>query len=182
MDSKRLKLLEKRYWAGESSLDEENELKEAVKNGEDGISIQLASLFQEIAQNKDQMLDADFDSDFWQKANNEKDNGGARIFTLSLFMRYAAVGVILFGITFALWNIILKDEPSQDIAQTKITAIDTFDDPQVAFEETKRALMFASEKLNKGKEPIKEIKRFYNAKMSIAGMQTDSINTKKKTK
>lgn len=182
MDSNRLKLLEKRYWAGESSLDEEQELKEAIRDGVHGASEQLVSLFQEIKQNKDQSLDANFDSEFWQKATNEKDNGGARIFTLSLFMRYAAVGVILFGITFALWSIIMKDENVPAIAQTKITANDTFDDPQVAFEETKKALMFASEKLNKGKEPIKEIKRFYNAKMSIAGMQTDSINTKNKTK
>ncbi|NEN25753.1 hypothetical protein G3O08_19875 [Cryomorpha ignava] len=182
MDSNRLKLLEKRYWAGESSLDEEHELKEAVRNDADGVSFELVSLFQEIAQNKDQILDADFDSDFWQKANNEKGKGGARIFTLSLFMRYAAVGIILFGITFALWNIVLKDEPVEAIAQTEMTTGDTYNDPQVAFEETKRALLFASEKLNKGKEPIKEIKRFYNAKVSIAGMQTDSMNTKKKTK
>ena len=182
MDSNRLKLLEKRYWSGESSLDEEQELKDAIRDGVHGASEQLVSLFQELEQNKDKMLDSNFDSEFWQKATDEKNNGGARIFTLSLFMRYAAVGVILFGITFALWSIIMKDESVPKIAKTNVTSIDTFDDPQVAFEETKRALMFASEKLNKGKEPMTEIRRFYNAKMSIAGMQTDSTNTKTKSK
>lgn len=181
MDSNRLKYLEKRYWSGDTTLDEEREILEGVKSGVPGASDELVSLFGELAQSKEQMLDADFDADFWQIANDDKSIGGSRIFTLSLFMRYAAVGIILVGLSFALWDIILKDEPANTVAQTEM-ATDTFDDPQKAFEETKRALMFASEKLNKGKEPMKEIKRFYTTKMSITGMQTDSMNTKNETK
>ena len=178
MDSNRLKYLERRYWAGKSSLDEERELKAGVRNGTVGVSEHLVSLFQEIENAENQTLDADFDADFWQKANNRKSEGGARIFTLSLFMRYAAIGIILCGVTFALWNIISKNDYGQSIPPTEIAAGDTYDDPEVAFEETKRALLFASQKLNKGKEPIKEIKRFYSTKLSIAGMSTDSLNTK----
>lgn len=178
MDSNRLKYLERRYWAGESSLDEERELRAGVKNEAAGISEHLVSLFQEIETTRNQVLDSDFDADFWQKANNKTDGSGTRIFTLSLFMRYAAIGIILCGVTFALWNIISQNDYGQSIPPTEIAAGDTYDDPEVAFEETKRALLFASQKLNKGKEPIKEIKRFYSTKLSIAGMPTDSLNTK----
>lgn len=177
MDSDRLKYLEKRYWAGESSLEEERELRAGVKSGADGISEHLVFLFQEIETNQNQSLDADFEEEFWLKANTVT-NGEARVFTLSLFMRYAAVGIILCGVTFALWNIILKNDYGQSQTTTEIAADDTFDDPEVAFEETKRALVFASQKLNKGKEPVQEIKRFYSTKLSIAGTATDSLKTK----
>ena len=182
MDKTRLTYLEKRYWAGETSLDEERELKEAIRNDSEGASEELVSLFQELNRNTEKELDADFDSVFWNSV--ESDNSGARIFTLSLFLRYAAVGVILLGLTFAVWNIILNENSPKGTPEAAIAQADTFDDPEVAFEETKRALMFASQKLNKGKEPIKEIKRFYNAKLSIAGMQPDTstVNTNKEQK
>jgi len=182
MDKTRLAYLEKRYWAGETSLDEERELKEAVKNDSDGVSEELMSLFQEINRNTAKELNADFDSDFWNNVDSRE--SGARIFTLSLFLRYAAVGVILLGLTFAVWSIILNDNSPEGTPEVAIAQADTFDDPEVAFEETKKALMFASQKLNKGKEPIREIKRFYNVKMSIAGMQADTstVNTNKEKK
>ncbi len=179
MDRVRLEYLEKRYWEGKTSLDEEAELKKAVHAGAEGVSEPLIALLGEIEENKSLSLNADFDEAFWQKAENENSSGEAQIFTLSLFMRYAAVGIILFGLSFAIWNIIVNSDlmAPAPIVQTEIGVDDTYEDPQVAFEETKRALMFASEKLNKGKEPIQEIKRFYNAKVSIAGMHSDTSNT-----
>ena len=182
MDGARLKYLERKYWEGNTSLEEENELKNAVDSGIDDVSPSLISVFKSTAELHNVSLDDDFDTAFWRKA--EGDNNQARVFTLSLFMRYAAVGIILLGISGVIWTLILKDDSEQNVAQTEFINVDTYDDPEIAFEETKKALMYASQKLNEGKKPLGEIKRFYNAKMSITGTpaNTDTAKTNNSSK
>ena len=175
MDRARLAYLEKRYWEGKTSLEEENELKTAALSGSDEVSASLIGIFEVTSLAHNVALDDDFDAAFWQKAGvQNKDNQVARVFTLSVFMRYAAIGIILLGISGVIWTLILKDDHPEEVAQTEVLNVDTYDDPQVAFEETKKALMYASQKLNEGSKPLGEIKRFYNAKMSIAGMSADT--------
>src|SRR5690554_2075444 len=176
MDRDRLAYLEKKYWKGKTSLQEEIELQNAVRSGSDAVSDLLTSIFNATAQSREISLDDDFDSAFWQKANVEHNDNRGLVFTLSAFMRYAAVGIILLGIGGVVWNLAFKTDNKVEVAQTEFTIVDTYDDPEKAFEETKKALMYASQKLNQGKEPLGEIKRFYNAKMSIAGTPVDTVN------
>lgn len=175
MDKARLAYLEKRYWEGKTSLEEENELKKAVQSGGIEVSAPLSAVFRATFQSHNITLDDDFDAAFWQKATNQDNNQRGRLFTLSSFMRYAAVGIIVLGIGGAIWTLILRENHPAEIAQSETLTVDTYDDPEIAFEETKRALMYASQKLNQGKEPLGEIKRFYNAKISIAGMSADTV-------
>lgn len=179
MDRARLEYLEKKYWQGKTSLEEENELKNAVQSGVDEVSRSLISVFNSTSQSHSVSLDDDFDTAFWQKAKGHSVDSQTRVFTLSVFMRYAAVGIILLGISGVLWTLVLKDDYQEEVAQTKFINVDTYDDPERAFEETKKALMYASQKLNEGKKPLVEIKRFYNAKMSITGTpaNTDTAKT-----
>lgn len=184
MDRARLEYLEKKYWEGQTSLEEENELKKAVQSGNSEVSASLISIFNSASQSLDVSLGDDFDTAFWQKIKGKNSNNQARVFTLSLFMRYAAVGIILLGISGVIWTLVLKDDPHEEVARTEFVKVDTYDDPEIAFEETKKALMYASQKLNEGKKPLGEIKRFYNAKMSIAGtsahVDTARTNTSSK--
>ncbi len=46
---------------------------------------------------------------------------------------------------------------------------DTYSSPEEAFEEAKRALMMASEKLKTGEENLNEIKRFHHATVAVSG-------------
>lgn len=179
MDIRRNNFLEKKYWEGSSTLEEEQELKQAVFENQQGLSNEIKELFKLSEDFSDIELGDDFDSDFWKKAALSENS--ASVWNISLFMRYAAVGILLFGLTMALWNILLQSDPVKPVPVSEVSHIDTYDDPQVAYEETKRALTFAAAKLNQGKEPITEIKRFYDARLSISGMsvapiETDSIN------
>jgi len=177
MDSSRINSIEKKYWKGETNLQEEAELKTAVDSGSAEVSSSLISLFANTSQAKDISLDEDFDTLFWQNARQIENKKQARVFTLSIFMRYAAVGIILLGLSGMIWMVLTK-ENKEEIAQTEYNMVDTYDNPEIAFEETKKALMFASQKLNEGEKPLGEIKRFYNAKISIATNEADANSTK----
>lgn len=179
MDIRRNEFLEKKYWEGSSTLEEEDEIRRAVAENEPGLSMEIKSLFSSALSDSKLELGADFDTFFWEKATGAEEKH--TIWNVSLFMKYAAAGIILFGLTMALWNMVLNNGPMKPAPVHEISQVDTYSDPKLAFEETKRALSFAASKLNKGKEPITEIKRFYDARLSISEVDNtpaanDSIN------
>ena len=179
MDIRRNEFLEKKYWEGSSTLEEEQEIRQAVLENAPGFSTEIKTLFNISGVKSEVELDDGFDATFWEKASGTESKSA--VWNVSLFMRYAAAGIILFGLTMALWNLLLNNGPMKPAPITEISQVDTYTDPQVAFEETKRALTFAASRLNKGKEPITEIKRFYDARVSISGIDNtpvtkDSIN------
>lgn len=179
MDIRRNEFLERKYWEGSSTLEEEQEIRHAVAENASGLSAEIKALFSISEAKSEVELSDDFDAAFWEKTA-EAENKSV-VWNVSLFMKYAAAGIILFGLTMALWNLLLNNGPMEPAPAIEISQVDTYTDPQVAFEETKRALTFAAAKLNKGKEPITEIKRFYDARVSISGMDNtpaakDSIN------
>ncbi len=179
MDIRRIEFLEKKYWEGSSTLEEEQEIRQAVAANEPGLSKEIMALFDSTISDSKPELGDDFDAAFWEKTTEVTRK--ASFWNVSQFMKYAAAGIILFGLTMALWNILLNNGPMKPTQIQEVSQVDTYTDPQQAFEETKRALSFAASKLNKGKEPITEIKRFYDARVSISGMENppvakDSIN------
>lgn len=168
MDRNRFKILEAKYWKGESSLAEEQELRRYVLANKDKVSKALWDLFVAVDEIKEARLDDDFDTAFWNSVS-KRSNGRSGNFHSFHFMRYAATGIIILGLAIGFFAIIdATDEPENTVAITE--SEDTYSDPEQAFEETKKALFFASEKLNKGIEPASEIKRFHNSKMSITGV------------
>lgn len=168
MDRNRFKILEEKYWKGESNLAEEQELRRYVLSNKDKVSKELWDLFGALDEIKEAKLDDDFDAEFWNSVSN-RSNGRSGNFHSFHFMRYAATGIIILGLAIGFFAILdSPDEPVNTVAITE--SEDTYSDPEKAFEETKKALFFASEKLNKGVEPASEIKRFHNSKMSITGV------------
>lgn len=170
MDPNRIKKLEARYWEGVATLEEEQELGRLAEAGSQHLSDGLTQMFALRKNISSNALDAEFDDRFW---NHIETRNPIHRFTTRAFLRYAAIGLILFGAGLGLWSVLMRNEnPTHN--PTVVSSADTYDDPEIAFEETKRALMFASEKLNKGKEPVTELKRFYTTRMSIAGDFPDS--------
>ena len=47
------------------------------------------------------------------------------------------------------------------------SAEDTFEDPELAYQEMRKALLFASQKLNKGSAPLSELKKFDNGMNAV---------------
>lgn len=171
MDINRNKWLEKRYWEGLATIEEEEELRRSIAADGDGLSREIKVLFGTLEALAPAELDAEFDNEFWTKV---EPSNNIRKLNVNQFMRYAAIGLICLAVGLALWNIALSPGSSDEMQAVAISGEDTYADPKAAFEETRRALMFASEKLNKGKAPISEIKRFYTTRMSISGIETPS--------
>jgi len=164
---KKYKELEKKYWAGETNLIEESALVKAVNDHPGLFSSELKSVFKARVATNNLELDDDFESEFWQKVDGKS---GSKNFIFSDFTKYAAVGILLIGLGYALTKIF---QPEPSVTQADVAEVnsmeDTYDSPEMAFEEAKKALMMASGKLNEGQEKIKEIKRFHHAKVTVMG-------------
>ena len=165
MEQKRYKELEKKYWQGETTIFEEEELTNAFLGGNKDISPALQSVLNEKLKLKAIGIDDSFETDFWAKVEDKEISLTRQVRFRDLFIRVAAAVVLIFG-SALIWNSLTEN--SQDLTQTAHVE-DSFEDPEEAFEETKRALLFVSQKLNKGKKPVKEIQRFHHSKMTIVG-------------
>jgi len=159
--------LESKYWAGETNLIEESALEKAVREYPEMFSDELRSVF--LAKNTidNYKLSEDFDDAFWKKVESDSRSG---VFVFSDFIKYAAVGIVIFGLAYTCTLLMSTDQTTTktEISEISITN-DTYDSPEIAFEKAKQALIMASGNLNKGQEKIKEIKRFHDAKTTIMG-------------
>ncbi len=143
-------LIEK-YFAGNTSLDEEATLKTYFNSGQvDTSHKQYQPLFQFFENEKDVELSADFDKKLFEKI----DGGGAKIIQMRSWqrklMRVAAVAIVLFGAYLFFNKPINPEPPTVDWSAHEIN------DEQLAYEETVKALRLLSSKLNKGKNKTKQ--------------------------
>lgn len=159
--------LEEKYWAGETNLIEDSAIAQGIKDNPELFSQELRSVFRAKSTMTGMKLDDDFEREFWKNIDEKAENKG---FSIYHFIRYAAAGIIILVLAYVFTLLIQTDQPASpgEVAEVQIVQ-DTYDSPEEAFEEAKKALMMASGKLNKGQEKIKEIKRFHDAKLTVMG-------------
>ena len=156
MDLKQVEQLLNKYWEGETSIDEENALQQFFSFGDVPSHLQVYSeLFksEEITLNPE--LGLDFDQEVLAKIGDSKTNNNRN------FLRIAAIGIILIATAIGLFN--LNKTESQNIVQQ-----DTFDNPELALEETKKAFVMISEAMNKGQQPVLKISKLDRANKKVA--------------
>lgn len=158
MDSKIEQLLEK-YWKCETSLEEENELKVYFRGSNVPEELrETAALFQYFdEQKKLGITKADFDRKV--KAETKSGNQGKvrrMVFTTA---KIAAGVVVLVAAAYLVRQEIRKSYPEE--------VVDTYSDPQLAFEETKKALMMISKTFGKAKQEAGKITIFNEAEQII---------------
>ncbi|MEP2668208.1 MAG: hypothetical protein ABJH04_04400 [Cyclobacteriaceae bacterium] len=158
MDSKIEQLLEK-YWKCETSLEEESELKAYFSENEVPESLkETAMLFQYFeSQKKLEIRKIEFD----QKVKTgvtpvEKGKVIKMFFTTA---KIAAGVLVLVAATYLVRQEIRKSYPEE--------VVDTYSDPQLAFEETKKALMMISKTFGKAKQEAGKITVFNEAEQII---------------
>jgi len=172
MDSNIEKLLE-RYWNCETSLEEEKELRDYFQANEVPEELRdTARLFQYFEYQKKQSLNK---GDFDQVVKSKLKSGGSgkvikMVFT---YAKIAAGLLVLVAASYLVRQEIRKSYP-EEIA-------DTYSDPQIAFEETKRALMMISKSFNKAQHETSKIRIFNEAEQVIqngteATTSTDKAN------
>ena len=168
MDSKNIQALLDKYWNCETSLEEEQQLK-AYFRGQD-IPEQLkdtATLFQYFDQHKKKDLqDPAFDQEVLKKVKAGKE-GKLRSLVYNSLRIAAGIAVLIVG-TFLVRNEVRKSSP--------VAVEDTYNDPKLAFEETKKALMMISKSFGNAEDKAKKINMFNEAQKSIQKTEDDKNN------
>jgi hypothetical protein len=160
MDSNRINELLGKYWSCETSLEEEAELREHFKSGNIPDELrETAPLFQYFEENKKKSLsDVSFDGQVMEKIKTPMKQGQmARLVYNS--MRIAAGLTVVLAATWFIRNEIRSTTPQE--------VVDTYDDPKMAFEETKKALMMISKSFGTAEEEVKKINLFNEAQEEI---------------
>ncbi|MEA3480006.1 MAG: hypothetical protein U9R60_17625 [Bacteroidota bacterium] len=138
------KILQK-YFEGDTSLQEEEQLKSFFQ--QDDVPPHLMSLkelFLTYSREKEiEVPDKQFDNDIISRIESEGIISMKRKRRTTIYMISGIAASILILITFFLYiNILTK------------SIEDTFNDPQIAYNEAKNIMLFVSEKLNRGTEPL----------------------------
>ena len=143
MDYNNIRKLLDKYWEGESSIEEESQLR-SFFSGED-IPEDLKPyqpLFQFFQLEQDKNLNVDFDQRLIQELKSSE-KPPAKVRSLPYYlMRVAAVGILLISIYFVgqQWS----DGSYNTVAETEEMT------PEEVYAQTKEALLLVSAKLNKG--------------------------------
>lgn len=174
MDSKEIGQLLEKYWNCETSLEEEQMLRNYFN--QPGVPDQLkdaAELFRFFESERKRSLEENFDHDIMRSV--KKTERKAKVVSMVRWVQVAriAAGVlVVIAATYFVRNEVMK---SKDQAQV----VDTFTDPKDALEETKKALMLISKSFGKAKEGAGKIKLFNEAEDKIKGKEKESVKEDK---
>ena len=165
-DYKHIEHLLEKYWACETSLEEEVEIKNFFN--QDDIPEHLlthAPLFKYFDQEgSKEVLDAHFDQTILDAITEERQEKlGKQVYVKSWYkpyMKVAAVLLILVSVSFVLTKYLNKQEEVPALS-------DTYDNPEDAFEETKKALLLISKNIGKGRAQTQKIASFHQAEEKI---------------
>ena len=172
MDSKHIEELLQKYWNAETSLEEEQQLREFFNCEPVPENLkETASLFRYFETQK--LLgvnDVSFDANLKKKLKP-----AGKVISLSMIQlaRIAAGLLVVIAATFFIRQEVKKAYP--DVNE------DTYTDPKVAFEETKKALMMISKSFNKAQKEASKINVFNEATEAIQNKSNKEKDEEKKT-
>lgn len=157
MDSKKLEELLQKYWDCETSLEEEQQLREYFSHAQVPEQWkEAAALFNYFEQQKQKSVNEQFDKALLGKLQRPKSKMRSLVQTT---LRIAAGVAVLIAAIFFVREEIRKDD--------KVAVEDTFEDPQKALEETKKALLMISKGFGKAEQQAKKINMINEAKETV---------------
>ena len=168
MDSKQLERLLEKYWSCETSLQEEQQLRDYFRSEVPENLKDTAELFRYFeAQQRKALTDSDFEATVIQKIKKEQPKGRS-VKMIFNYVRIAAGLLVVFTATYFVRQEVRKAYPPE--------IVDTYSDPKLALEETKKALMMISKGFNKAQREAEKMKVFNEAEGKIQ-KQTKSEET-----
>ena len=164
MDSEKIDELLNKYWNCETSLEEEQQLQTYFRDSSVPDSLkETANLFRYFEEQKQKSLaDVSFDKEVIRKISPK----GKATSLLFNSMRIAA-GIIVLMV--AVWLVRMEVRKTVPAEMT-----DTYNDPRMAFEETKKALMMISKSFSTAEEQAKKINLFNEAQQEIKKENTET--------
>jgi len=167
MDSNRLQQLLSKYWSGDTTLEEEQQLREHFQQGEFPEELrETAAMFRYFDQTKKRTInDVTFDRGLMAKVSGKAKGGLLQNLAFNS-MRIAAGVVVVMAATWFIRREIRETTPQE--------VVDTYDDPKLAFEETKKALMMISKSFGTAEQQAKKINLFNEAQAEIQKTSTSN--------
>lgn len=172
MDSRQIEQMLEKYWNCETSLEEEQLLREYFRGEVPESLKEAADLFRYFDWQKGQkIINPHFDKEVKVRIENNAPKGKS----ISLAMNVARIAAGLLVVVTATYFVrqeIRKAYPPE--------VVDTYSDPKLALEETKKALMMISKGLNKAQREAEKIKVFHEAETKIQGKSLEESEEQKK--
>jgi hypothetical protein len=165
MDSEKIDELLNKYWNCETSLEEEKQLQAYFRDATvpDGLK-ETANLFRYFdEQKKNELTDISFDHSIKKKISSPKGK------MTSLFFNTMRIAAGIAVLIVAVWLVRLEVRKG-----TPPEMADTYDDPNRAFEETKKALMMISKSFNTAEAQAKKLNLFNEAQQNIQKQETEA--------
>jgi len=162
MDSKHIEELLEKYWNCETSLEEEQQLKAFFRVGDVPASMkEAAELFRFFEFEKNNSVEENFDRVVTKRLKQRREGKVVAMMSVARIARVAAGLIVVVAAVYFIREEVRKAYPQDVVLE------DTYDDPQVAFEETKKALMMISKGFGKAKSEAGKIKMFNDAEKKI---------------
>jgi len=159
MDSKQLEQLLEKYWNCETSLEEEKQLREHFRGEVPKNLKETADLFRYFETQQTQtVVGSDFDAVVRKKIKQLQPQGKSVSMVFN-FARIAAGLLVVITATYFVRQEVRKAYPPE--------IVDTYSDPRLALEETKKALMMISKGFNKAQKEAGKIKVFNEAEEKL---------------
>jgi hypothetical protein len=164
MDSKQVTDLLERYWNCDTTLEEERQLRAYFQQSQVPTSHEeAAAWFRYLnAQRVEKIDDPKFDQAVTKQVQPRL---GGKIITLPTLARLAAGLVVVAVATYFVRQEIERRKPAE--------LEDTYSDPKLAFEETKKALMTISRSFGKAQREASRMKVFNEAENKIQGTKEE---------
>jgi hypothetical protein len=159
MDSNLIEQLLEKYWMAETSLEEEQQLRDFFQGKEVPESMKAtAEMFRFFDAEKNKSLNENFEHAVTKQLRKRR---GGKVISMSFtnISRIAAGILVVVAATYFIRQEVRKSYPQE--------LQDTYSDPEMAFEETKKALMMISSSFGKAKHEAGKMKVFNDAEKKI---------------
>ncbi len=154
MDLKRAEILLERYWNCASTIEEEKELRDFFNS--EVVSEELvesAELFKYFEQQQKIRITNKFDEEVIEKIKSQQSPLVVKL--NNSFKNYMKVAAVVLVVLAA--SLVFRMEFWQGDKPPTFLAADTFQTPEEAYAETKRAFMLIAEKMNAGRKQAEKI-------------------------
>lgn len=166
MDLHEIEQLLEKYWRCETTLEEEQQLKEFFGTGNVPASMKgAAGLFAFFHAEKGKTLSANFEGTVTKQLHTRRGGKVVSMVSMGNLARIAAGIVVVVAATVMIRNEVRKSYPKE--------LQDTYSDPKIAFEETKRALQMISNSFGKAKKEASKMQMLNEAEKKIQTKRVD---------
>ncbi len=168
MDLKKIRALLEKFYNGDTTLEEEGLLRDYFMNepvDQEFIADKDIFLYQ-IRENQDKEAIPDISDEIWNKLQVDRtDNNMINNKIVYFYLRIAASILVIIGSFFLIKNQVFDKNNEMQFS-------DTYDNPELAYQQAKETLLYVSAMLNSGTEHLEPIKKIDEGTKPLNSLST----------